>query len=98
MYIPRIMASLQDAFEPLIQSPWYTTKKVNNAPSNSDVIGTAYGPCYSSGIVAYGAYNLHRDLISQKLFVITDNDVKEYLLDDGSVVGLEGKGYRIMLK
>ena len=53
----------------------------------------AFGPHYSSGISANGAYKLYRDLRNNMIFV--QRDSIEYLNEDGSVMGNKNKSYTI---
>lgn len=60
---------------------------------DTNVIGSAYGPQYSSGLSANGLYNVYRDPETGQMYI--GSGKREYLEINGCVVGNKGKSYRI---
>jgi len=87
------MASLQDAFQPIIQPQHASVKK----EVRMNAVGHAYGPEYSNGVAAYGYYVVQRDPETKELYIDFDHG-KEFLTKDGKVIGREDtKKYRIVI-
>lgn len=78
------MASLDEAYE--------RQGHPHNTVLDPNTVAYAYGPKYSSGLSARGVYNVTRDPQTKRLYI---ENKKEYLEEDGSVVGNEDKSYRI---
>lgn len=81
------MAFLTHAYNELIPE---NTKPISKDPDN--IIAYAYGPTYSNGLHAYGIYKVERDTKTKLLYI---RSKKEYLMDNGLVVGGDDKRYHI---
>lgn len=83
------MAFLEEAFNTMKMNASERVVELN-------VIGSAYGPQYSSGLSANGVYKVYRDPKTSQLY-IDGSEKREYVDKDGGVVGNKGKSYTIRL-
>lgn len=91
------MALLEEAFKYV---SYYTHQnktlfeKDSNDHSSLHHVGSAHGPEFSSGLYVYGTYTLNRDQNTKQLY-IQNATGKEYLNEDGTVVGREDVKYKL---
>jgi len=67
---------------------------IMNNIKQTQVVGMAYGPSFTSGIAAFGAYPVH--LENGRLYVLEDKRKME-VHADGRVIGVDGMSYQIEL-